>query len=82
MEALLQVWDGRGVPAEVVDLADEMAEDPRCRLVLVGADAAGVVMMTLWDGEVVEEVAQSLGERRDGGVMRRLQVPDDMVTWR
>ena len=48
------------VPGDLPRLADEMLEDPRCHLVLLGGDEQGAVLLTVWDEETVEEVAHSL----------------------
>jgi hypothetical protein len=80
MEMVLYSDPGRGMPQDMVLLADEMREDPHCRLVAIGADDTGSVMVTLWDpGPVAEEVAASFGEL--GGTVRRLTVPDGLVAW-
>ena len=49
-------YQGDDLPAALLELADEMAEDPRCRFVAAGADAAGVVLFSVWDGNVGAEV--------------------------
>lgn len=68
-------------PGSAVLLADEITEDPRCRVLIMGSDAFGVVLLTLWDPEVVDEVEDGL--RHQGlGLVRRLSVPDDSVIWR
>lgn len=82
MKALLYEFDGPGVPAALIELADEMSEDPRCRVLIVGGDDVGSTLVSVWDEGVTEEVAAGLGERTDGGRLRRLEVPPDMAIWR
>ena len=80
MEMVLYMDPGKGMPQDMALLADEMREDPHCRLVVIGADDTGAVMATLWeDGPVAEEVAASLADR--GGTVRRLAVPEGLVSW-
>jgi hypothetical protein len=80
VEMILYSDPGKGVPQDMALLADEMREDPQCRMVAIGADDAGAVMVTLWaDARVAEEVAESFG--RFGGSVRRLTVPDGLVAW-
>lgn len=77
MEAILLESDGESVPDWMVGLADELVEDPRCRLVLMGSDQNGVVLVTIWDAEMVGEVAAGLSERTADGVrLRRLALVD------
>lgn len=76
------MYSVEGLSAYVAELADEMAEDPRCRLLMVGADTSGTVLMSAWDDEVADEVADGLEGRNDGGSVRRLDIPEGMVIWR
>ena len=80
MKAVMYSVDG--LSARIAELADELAEDPRCRLLLVGADGAGTVLMSAWDGEVADEVADGLEQRSDGALVRRLEIPEGMAIWR
>ncbi len=79
MQALLYETDP-GAAASVVQLADEMAEDPRCRVLVMGADEEGTVLLSMWDEELVDEVEAGLRER--SGRVRRLAVPEAAATWR
>jgi hypothetical protein len=80
VEMILYSDPGEGMPQDMVLLADEMREDPQCRLVAIGADDAGAVMVTLWaDSRIAEEVAESFG--RFGGKVRRLTVPEGLAAW-
>ncbi len=60
MEALLIEF--AKVAAGVDGLADEMLEDPRCHLVVLGGDEEGGVLFTIWDSETVAEVADNVGD--------------------
>lgn len=82
MRALLYEFDGPGVPPSLIELADEMSEDPRCRVLIVGGDAVGSTLVSVWDEDVTDEVAAGLGNRDDGGRVRSLEVPSDMAIWR
>lgn len=68
-------------PGSAILLGDEIAEDPRCRVLIMGSDAYGVVLLTLWDAEVIDEVEEGLREQ-GLGLVRRLTVPADSVIWR
>lgn len=50
--------------AALAVLADEMTEDPRCRMVLRGlaSDGDRGVLVTTWDDEVALEVSRGLEE--------------------
>ena len=80
MKAVMYTVDG--LSANVVELADEMAEDPRCRLLVVGGDTSGTVLMSGWDPEVADEVADGLEQRFGGAAVRRLNIPQGMAFWR
>lgn len=68
MEALLiefpSATDG------VDDLADEMLEDPRCHLVVLGGDQEGGVLFTIWDEETVDEVARNISNYQPRRIRR------------
>lgn len=69
-----------GAPDWLVELADEMVEDPRCRGVVIGADGAGAVLFSLWDADAAPEVSEGLsGDVRAS--VRRLAVLDGQAVW-
>ncbi len=70
MEGLLLEFGEDRARESIVELAEELVEDPRCRLVLMGADQNGVVLVTIWDAEVIGEVEAGLAA--DGTRLRRL----------
>ena len=77
MEAILLEFGGDSVPEWMVELADELVEDPHCRLVLMGSDQSGVVLVTIWDAEMIGEVEAGLsGLSADGVRLRRLTLVD------
>jgi hypothetical protein len=65
----------------LVALADEFMEDPRCLLVVAGADDSGVVVVTLWEDELGDEVAAGLSDHPAVDVARVLAVPDGAAHW-
>lgn len=77
MEALIIEHPGWEAPDWLVELADELVEDPQCGLVLLGSDADGVVLVTIWDAEMASEVEAGLRELTESGVrLRRLTMVD------
>ena len=77
MEALLLEFGGEGASEWMIELADELVEDPHCRLVLMGSDQRGAVLVTIWEAEMVDEVEAGLaGLVADGVRLRRLSVVD------
>ena len=77
MEAILLEFGGDSVPEWMAELADELVEDPRCRLVLMGSDQDGVVLVTIWDAEMIADVEAGLsGLGADGLRVRRLTLVD------
>lgn len=77
MEALLLESGGEGASEWLVELADELVEDPHCRLVLMGSDQRGLVLVTIWEAEMIGEVEAGLaGLVADGVRLRRLSVVD------
>lgn len=77
MEALLLEFGEASPPAWVAELADEFVEDPRCQLVLLGSDTQGVVLITIWETDMVGEVEDGLADLTGDGVrLRRLTVVD------
>ena len=77
MDALLIEFDGDGPPGWMGGLAEELVEDPRCHLRLMGSDSHGVVLITIWEPEIVDEVEVGLAELAVDGVrLRRMSVTD------
>ncbi len=77
MEALLLEFGGEGTSEWMIELADELVEDPHCRLVLMGSDQRGVVLVTIWEADMIGEVEAGLaGLVADGVRLRRLSVVD------
>jgi len=77
MEALLLEFSGDRVPGWMAELADEFIEDPHCRLVLMGSDQEGVLLVTIWEAEMLGEVQAGLSDFAVEGVrLRRLAVVD------
>ena len=75
MEGLLFEFGEESV--SMMELADEFVEDPYCRLVLMGSDAQGAVLVTIWETEMVGEVEAGLaGLAAEGVRLRRLTVAD------
>lgn len=60
MRALVANFNAGTEPGPLAALADEMLEDPRCHMVLLGGDESGPVLVTVWDEETAVEVAASL----------------------
>ena len=60
MRALVADFIAGTGPGDLAALADEMLEDPRCHMVLLGGDESGPMLVTVWDEEAVAEVAESL----------------------
>jgi hypothetical protein len=81
LEILLYEVPGDGLSGDVIVLADEMVEDPRCRFVAVGRDAAGTVLVTVWDPGFAQEVESGLSERNGAGKTRRLEMPAGLGQW-
>jgi hypothetical protein len=77
VEALLIEFGGDGTPEWMLELADELVEDPHCRLVLLGSDPHGVVLVTIWGTDMVGEVEAGLAALAVDGVrLRRLTLVD------
>ncbi len=77
MRALL-IESPPDVPAGwLQELADEFIEDPQCRLALFGGDATGALLFSLWDPDVVDEVAEGLRATvPTGAVVRSISLAD------
>ncbi len=73
MEAVVLQVPAEAAPGWLPELADEMLEDARCHLVVLGADDGGAMLVTIWDSEVADEVATSLrAQAGDGAIVRKL----------
>ncbi len=82
MEMITAMWPSvtEGVPTALVALVDEMQEDPHCRATLLGTDADGAVLVTVWDGGVGREVASGLASDHPELEIRRLALgPDSLM---
>ena len=56
--------------AALVELADEMMEDPHCQVVLPAADEQGAVVVSLWADSVAPDIERGLQD--SGWTTRRL----------
>ncbi len=81
MEMITAAYDSdeSGVPTVLVALVDEMQEDPHCRATLLGRDARGALLVTVWDGDVGREVADALAAEHPELDVRRLALGPDAV---
>ena len=79
MEIVLIEVSGRGVPAAMVALADEMQEDPRCHLSVLGGDTGGTVLFTVWDSQVATEVEDGVRDQLESALVRRLSLPGGVL---
>ena len=68
-----------GMPTVLVQLVDEMQEDPHCKATLLGSDADGALLVTVWDGDVGLEVAAGLAKSYPELTIRRLVLGADSV---
>lgn len=64
--------DDAAQAARLIELADEMMEDPQCDLVIPGVDSDGAMVVSVWPEAVVDEVERGL--RSDGWATRRLRM--------
>ncbi len=77
MEALIVEQPGGAPGRWLADLADEFVEDPECRLVMLGSDADGSVLITIWEPEMVSDVETGVRGLLEGAArLRRLSVVD------
>ena len=81
MDLITLAWDSdeAGMPTVLVVLADEMHEDPHCKATLLGSDANGALLVTVWDDGVGREVAESLAVEHPELTIRRLVLGQDSV---
>jgi len=68
----------QGPPAELTVLADEISEDARCSMVLIGVDEQGAMLITIWDPDIVDEVEAGLGTVQER--VRRVKLSDPRVS--
>ena len=72
MRALL-LQSAPDMPAAwIQELTDEFIEDPQCRLAVFGGDEIGVVLFSLWDSTVADEVVEGLRDSLPSGATVRL----------
>jgi hypothetical protein len=77
MEALVFTFEGEDAPQWMPELAEEFVEDPHCRLVLLGTDSEGTLLITIWEPEVAAEVEAGVVGMAVGGIrLRRMRVID------
>ncbi len=77
MEALILEQAGEKPAPWLTELSDEFLEDPECRLVLMGSDDEGALLITIWEPETVSAVETGLrGILESGARLRRLSVLD------
>ena len=67
------------MPTVLFALVDEMQEDPHCRATLLGSDSDGALLVTVWDGTVGQEVADSLAAEHPQLTIRRLVLGPDAL---
>lgn len=81
MDLITLAWDSdeAGMPTVLVMLADEMHEDPHCKATLLGSDAHGALLVTVWDDGVGREVAEGLAVEHPELTIRRLVLGQDSV---
>ncbi len=73
MESIILEFLHDDTPSWLGEMVDEFTEDPFCHGVLVGADEASVLFVSLWSAEIVEDVATSLSEMAPSSAsMRRI----------
>ncbi|MFZ0493856.1 MAG: hypothetical protein WAM81_11770 [Acidimicrobiia bacterium] len=68
----------QGPADELAVLADEISEDARCSMVLVGVDEQGAIIITIWDPDTVDEVEAGLKAVQDR--VRRVKLSDPRVS--
>jgi hypothetical protein len=68
----------QGLPEELTVLADEISEDARCSMVLIGVDEQGAMLITIWDPDTVDEVEAGLRATQD--LVRRVKLLDPRVS--
>lgn len=60
--------------AALVELADEMMEDPRCQIVIPAGHGGNAIVVSVWPDGIADEVEAGLVD--DGWATRRLQILD------
>jgi len=68
----------QGLPEELTILADEISEDARCSMVLIGVDEQGAILVTIWDPDTIDEVEAGLKAMQD--LVRRVELSDPRVS--
>lgn len=81
MEAILLDVPVPSLPGWLAELADDMVEDPRCRVVVLGSDEQGTMLFTIWDEEAVDEVERGLLQLGQEVRVRRLSVTEGQAVW-
>lgn len=77
MEALVFTFVGEHSPPWMPELAEEFVEDPHCRLVLLGTDSEGTLLITIWEPDMAAEVEQGVAALDLEGVhIRRVKMLD------
>lgn len=77
MEALILEQPSAESTGWLAELADDFLEDPECRLVLMGWDDEGAVLITIWEPEMVSDIEAGLRGILEGGArLRRVPVLD------
>lgn len=62
-------------------LADEFVEDPGCVLMVAGADDNGLLLFTIWQDGLADEVAAGLADHAEVDVVRVLRIPEGAAFW-
>lgn len=65
----------------LLELADEFVEDPGCVMMVAGADDSGLVLFTIWQEGLAEEVADGLARHPSVDVVRVLSIPEGAAFW-
>jgi hypothetical protein len=65
----------------LLELADEFVEDPGCVMMVAGADDNGLMLFTLWQDGLAEEVADGLVRHPSVDVVRVLTIPEGAAFW-
>jgi len=74
MQLILVEADQRAQLADLVKLADEMMEDPRCQVVFPATHGEAGVIVSVWPDGVADEVEAGL--IGGGWRIRRMQIVD------
>lgn len=75
------IIESAGDDPRLLGLADEFAEDPRCRASMVGADDKGSLLVSIWDPEAVDETASGVAALLGASAtVRRLTMKDPRLS--